>query len=65
MVHYHIRWSSSKIDWQVFNTEQEAQIQAANLVRPGETYTIDKFGEECPQCRTGLISKRRSVEGSA
>jgi hypothetical protein len=57
MVHYHIRWSGSKIDWEVFSTEEEAQIEAAKLVRPGESYTIDKFEQECPRCRTRLIPK--------
>ena len=65
MVHYHIRWSDSKIDWQVFNTSEEAQVEAATLVRPGETYTIDEFGDECPKCHAALSPKRGSVEGSA
>jgi len=58
VVHYHIRWSDSKIDWQVFTTSEEAQVEAVRLVRPGETYTIDEFGDECPQCRAALIPKR-------
>jgi len=62
MVHYHIRWSSSKIDWQAFDTEQEAQIEAQRLKRPEETYTIDKFGEECPQCKTGPISRLKASD---
>jgi len=61
MVHYHICWSDSKIDWQVFNTLEDAEIEAARLVRPGETYTIDKFGEECPQCGAGIQRHKGSA----
>jgi hypothetical protein len=51
MVHYHIRWSDSKLDWQAFSASQEAQIEAERLARFEETYTIEKFGENCPRCR--------------
>jgi len=49
--HYHIRWSDSKIDWQVFSASEEAQIEAEKLARPGETYRIERFGEDCPKCK--------------
>jgi len=56
MFHYHIRWSDSKLDWQVFNTPEEARRDANRLVRPGETYTIDKFEDGCPKCAANLVA---------
>lgn len=52
MTHYHIRWSNTKLDWEPFKTEAEAQIRAKELVRPGETYTIEQLDGDCPQCAT-------------
>lgn len=50
MIHYHIRWSNSKLDWQTFANKQEAKKSAEELVRPGEAYTIEEFGDECERC---------------
>jgi len=51
MVHYHICWSESNLDWQAFNTMEEAQMEAERLVRRGETYKIKIFGQDCPRCQ--------------
>lgn len=50
MAHYHIRWSGSKLDWEVFNTREEAEVAAGLLVRPKENYTIEEFDTDCPLC---------------
>ena len=34
MVHYHIRWGNSKLDWEAFQTETEAKAVAELLKRP-------------------------------
>lgn len=50
-VHYHIRRSSSPLlDWQAFETPEEAEAVAKNLVRGGETYTIELAAVDCKRC---------------
>jgi hypothetical protein len=49
-LHYHIRWSSASLYWQRFNTHAEATVRATQLMRPGETYTIEKLDAHCPRC---------------
>jgi hypothetical protein len=49
--HYHIRWSESKLDWEFFNTPEEAEAAATQLARPGETYAVEQFDDDCPRCR--------------
>jgi hypothetical protein len=48
--HYHIRWSQIALDWERFNTREEAELGAMGLVRPHETYTIEAFDETCARC---------------
>jgi hypothetical protein len=50
MIHFHIQWSDSKLDWEAFQTREEAIAQAAVLMRPGETYLIEEFDAACPRC---------------
>ena len=51
--HFHIRWSSaSTLDWEAFPTLEAAQLQAEQLVRVGETYTIEQADGECPRCNS-------------
>jgi GAF domain-containing protein len=50
MPHYHIRWSNSKLDWEAFRTTEEAQAQAEQLVRLGESYVIEQVDGDCPRC---------------
>lgn len=50
MLHFHILWSGSKLDWEVFPSEEEAIAGAKQLVRAGETYVIEQFDGACPRC---------------
>jgi hypothetical protein len=50
VIHYHIRWSASKLDWEIFKTPEEAEAAAKQLVLPKETYTIEQFDGGCPRC---------------
>jgi regulation of enolase protein 1 (concanavalin A-like superfamily) len=63
-MHYHIRWSGSKLDWERFSTHQEAEQVARQLTRPGETFTIEHVDDKtCRQClkiyKTGLANSGR------
>lgn len=56
-MHYHIRWSDSKLDWERFSTRQEAEQVARQLARPRETFTLEYVDDKtCMQCLT--IRKR-------
>ena len=48
--HYHIRWSNCTLDWEPFPTLEEAKAQAEQLVRLGETYTVEQFDADCSRC---------------
>jgi len=48
--HFHIRWSGAKLDWEPFPTQEKAERQAKELVRPGETFTVEQFNGDCPRC---------------
>ena len=61
MNHYHIRWDDSKIDWQPFQTEDEAVVAAERLKRPNENYTIAELDGNCENCRR-LNANTRVVE---
>lgn len=51
MSHYHIRWSGKDIlDWERFGSRTEAEVRARELVRRGETYTIEEYDRSCPRC---------------
>ena len=50
-MHYHIRWSDSKLDWERFSTRKEAERTARQLVRPGEKFTLERVDDKaCMQC---------------
>ena len=56
MIHYHIRWSSSKLDWEMFSTREEAETSAKQLALPNERYDIEQFDGNCPRCsQTGKL----------
>jgi hypothetical protein len=51
MVHYHIRWHRPELNSSPHKTREEAEASARDFALPGETYTIEEFGEECPRCK--------------
>ena len=52
MNHYHIRWSTGKLDWEAFDTEEAASTAAQELARRGETFSIERLGAECLRCHS-------------
>jgi hypothetical protein len=56
--HYHIRWSSSALDWEAYGSARLAEASAKNLVRHGESFTIEQFGSDCERCHQ--VSTRTS-----
>jgi hypothetical protein len=50
MLHYHIRWGDGKLDWEAFQTEEEAKIAARELMRLDETYAIEQLDGGCLNC---------------
>jgi len=58
MTHYHIRWSGKALlDWQRFSAPEEAKASARQLVRQGETYSIEEHDETCPRCEAAMTVK--------
>ena len=58
-VHYHIRWSPTPtLDWERFGSRAEAEARAKELVRQGETYTIEEHGESCARCGDAMPGPR-------
>ena len=50
--HFHIRWSGGKLDWQAFQTEEEAKADAERLKNSHETYVIEPHDDaSCPRCK--------------
>ena len=48
--HFHIRWSETELDWEPFQSQAAAEEGAKSLVRPGETYTVERFDDTCTAC---------------
>jgi hypothetical protein len=59
--HYHIRWSQLTLDWERFDTREEAEERAIQLVLEGEYYTIDAFDGTCAHCGTYNPPRRRAA----
>ncbi|HXT85447.1 MAG TPA: hypothetical protein VN745_00355 [Verrucomicrobiae bacterium] len=60
-MHYHIRWSGSRLDWERFGTRQEAEKAASQLARPGETFTLEQVDDnDCIAC----LKVRKRVLGN-
>lgn len=51
MLHYHIRWENFKLDWEPFQTEEEARALAELLKHPNETYAIESLNGDCQRCK--------------
>ena len=48
MIHHHIRWAEAKLDWEAFQTQEQARAVAEELKRPGEKYDIEKLARRLP-----------------
>lgn len=58
MTHYHIHWSGKEqLDWEAFDSHADAEISAAQLVRPGETYKIEERDRNCVRCQRAFQLK--------
>ena len=49
--HFHIRWSTGKLDWQRLDTEEEAEKLAEELRIGGEAYRVEQHDQSCERCR--------------
>lgn len=49
--HFHIRWGSGRLDWEPFNSRDDAEFRAQELVRSRETYSIEQFDKSCQRCK--------------
>ena len=53
--HFHIHWTDNKtLDWECFNSHEEARTRAVELSRPGETFKIEKVSAKCPLHNPGV-----------
>ena len=50
MNHYHIRWGDLKVDWQAFQTKDEAIAEVERLKRFDENYSIEEHNGNCERC---------------
>ena len=49
---YRIRWSDKTLlDWERFAPAEEAYSSAAQTVRVGESYSVEKFDSDYVRCR--------------
>jgi hypothetical protein len=49
--HFHIRWSTgSPLDWEAFETRNEAEEVARQLACATEIYKIEEFDRTCGRC---------------
>jgi hypothetical protein len=59
MPHYHTQWTGKdSLDWESHASRAEAQARATQLVRLGETYTIEEQDETCPRCRRAAVKSK-------
>ena len=56
--HFHIRWLGVKrLDWEPFQTREQAEERAKQLARPEETFVIEEHDRYCARCaaRTAAV----------
>jgi len=59
--HFHIRWitgNESRIDWEAFESHDEAEKIAKRLMTPSEVYAIDEFDHACERCAMFLGERK-------
>lgn len=68
-MHYHIRWSDSQVDWERFNTPQEAEQAGRRLALRGETFTLEHVDDEtcmyCPEIFKRALANDKSDDTEA
>ena len=62
-MHYHIRWSDSKLDWKPFSTREEAEQTARQLARRGEAFTVEYAEDETCMQRICKRMVRKEMDG--
>jgi hypothetical protein len=60
-MHYHIRWSNGKLDWERYGSRDEAESGAKKLMQYRETYASEEHGESCPRCPDVVRAKLRQA----
>ncbi|PYU27555.1 MAG: hypothetical protein DMG32_06440 [Acidobacteria bacterium] len=58
--HHHIRWQGGALNWETWSTRAAAEYSARQIVRPGETYVIEEFGEACMTCGAIRVKTARA-----
>ena len=61
VIHYHILWSDSTLDWKRFATKEEATHLACQIKKLSESYTIVERDEECERCKAFESQARRVI----
>lgn len=59
--HFHIRWTSGDmptVDWEAFDSRDEAESMARRLATPSETFIIDEFDHRCERCAMFRLERR-------
>jgi len=52
-MHFHIRWEGVKrLDWEPFETREQAESRAKELVQSGESFVLEEHGKNCTRCAT-------------
>jgi hypothetical protein len=46
--HFHIRWNGTTLDWECFDSREEAIERASFLKHEGESFTVEEVTTECP-----------------
>lgn len=59
--HFHIHWAGKDLDWECFDTREEARMRAGELARPGESFTIEEVSMNCPM-RQRVLSRQDQAE---
>lgn len=63
--HFHIRWDSGRIDWEPFNSREEADRRAKEIVLTREIYSIDEFDSKCQLCKAWRATLVRAKSPSS
>ena len=61
VIHYHILWSDSTLDWKSFPTKEEAMYLASQIKKRSESYTIVERDEECEGCKAFKSQARVAI----